>query len=124
MVENRTLRRTRFTLNHAALRVRSGLRPWALALCAVPFALVGCGDVPDPADYGGGDTGQAIAQCIERTEREDTDLTREQVGTLCTCLTERIADGTEQAMATGTVNRAEMERAMGRCAADNGIALD
>jgi len=124
MVENRSLHRTRSTFEHTALRVRLGLRPWALAVCAAPFALAGCSDVPNPADYGGGDTGRAIAQCIERTEREDTDLTREQVGTLCTCLTERIASGTEQAMATGSVNRAEMERAMGRCAADAGIAVD
>ncbi|MGB3807254.1 MAG: hypothetical protein WA936_08645, partial [Erythrobacter sp.] len=86
--------------------------------------LAGCNDVPDPADFGGGTEGKAIVQCIERTEREDTELSREQVATLCTCLTERIASGTEEAMATGTVNRAEMERAMGRCAADAGITVD
>jgi len=115
---------TAIHLRRASRAVPSFTTPLAASFAAAALlALSGCSDVPDPADYGGGVEGRAIAQCIERTEREDVDLTREEVGALCGCLTERIAGGTEEAMGTGTVNRAEMDRAMGRCAEEEGIAL-
>jgi len=123
-MENHSLLVTPFSLHNPASRARSGLRPIAFALAAATFALAGCSDVPDPADYGGGEEGKTMAQCISRTERANSSISREEAAQLCTCLTDRIASGAEDAFASGSVAGAETERAVQRCADDNGIELD
>ncbi|WP_162627706.1 hypothetical protein [Erythrobacter sp. KY5] len=81
----------------------------------------GCSDLADPRDYGGGAEGRIFAQCVTRTETDNPSITREQAESLCTCLDERIAQGTERPIANGTVARSETQRALLRCAADLGI---
>ena len=104
----------------STIRARAG---WGMLLAGAAVLLSGCSDLADPRDYGGGAEGQAIAQCVERTEDDNSSLTREEAGKLCSCLTERIAEGTEDPISNGSVNRAETQRALMRCAADLDIAV-
>ena len=77
------------------------------------------GDAPDPADYGGGAKGEAIAKCITKTERADGTVTREQSGEMCTCLT----DKTMAALTGGGMAKASLERAFIGCAKQAGIEI-
>jgi hypothetical protein len=70
-----------------------------------------------------GSEGQEFAQCVTRTEDDNPAITREEAASLCTCLNERIAKGTEQPISDGSVDRAENQRALLRCAADLGIEV-
>ena len=88
-----------------------------LPLTAV-LALAAC-DAPDPADYGGGAKGEAIAKCITKTERADNAVTREQAGEMCTCLT----DKTMTALTGGGMNKASLERAFVGCATKAGVEI-
>jgi hypothetical protein len=95
------------------------------AFVASMIALIaGCSDTVDPREYGGGDKGRAIAQCIERSERQSGLLTREEAGRACTCLSKRIAAGEERPISRGSVIEAENERALMRCVADGGIGAE
>ncbi len=91
---------------------------WGMLVAGAAVLLSGCSDLADPRDYGGGAAGQAVAQCIARTEDDNSSLSREEAGRLCTCLTERIEAGTEDPISNGSVDRAETQRALLRCAAD------
>ena len=94
-------------------------RPIALAFpLALAFALAACGG-PDPADYGGGAKGEAIAKCIVKTERADSAMTREQSGALCTCVT----DKTYAALTGGGMNKASLTRAFVGCAKQAGVEI-
>ncbi|MEO0689064.1 MAG: hypothetical protein AAFY51_02065 [Pseudomonadota bacterium] len=95
------------------------LKP-AFALVALPVTLLAsaCG-APDPADYGGGTKGEAIAKCVAKTERADSAVTREQAGQMCTCVT----DKTYAALTGGGMAKAAMERAFIGCAERAGIAI-
>lgn len=102
--------------------VRSGAFSTLACLAAV-LLTAGCSDLADPRDYGGGNEGQEFAQCVTRTENDNPSLAREEAAKLCTCLNERIAEGTEQPISDGSVDRAETQRALLRCAADLGIEV-
>lgn len=104
-----------------AARSRLLVFPFAAAALALT---AGCSDLADPGDYGGGAEGTEFAQCVTRTQDDNSSLTRDEAETLCTCLNERIAEGTEQPISDGTVDRAETQRALMRCAADEGIAVE
>lgn len=80
------------------------------------FGLSAC-DRPDPADYGGGMAGEAIAKCVTRTERAESRITREQAEDMCACLNDRVAN----TFATG---REVSKQAMLQCAVDAGIPID
>ena len=82
------------------------------------MALGAC-DAPDPADYGGGDKGEAIAKCVAKTERADSAVTREQAGQMCTCIT----DKTYAALTGGAMNQSSLKRSLTRCATDAGIEI-
>ena len=90
-------------------------RPIALALV---LTLAAC-DAPDPADYGGGAKGEAIAKCIAKTERADSAVSREQAGKMCTCVT----DTTYAALTGGGMNKASLERAFVGCAKKAGVEI-
>ncbi|MEE4201790.1 hypothetical protein [Erythrobacter sp.] len=100
--------------------LRAGFARIALGAAALALTAA-CSDLADPRDYGGGAEGQVFAQCVTRTEKDNPDITREQAASLCTCLNERIAEGTEQPISDGSVDRAENQRALLRCAEDLGI---
>jgi hypothetical protein len=95
----------------------------AFAIAMLSFA-GGCDDLVNPSDYGTGAEGEAVAQCIMRSERISGSLTRSEVERACVCLTERIANGSEQPLSGGTVVKAENQRALMRCAQDLGLNKD
>ena len=91
-----------------------------LLFAALPLPLAGAaGGGPDPAEYGGGARGEAIAKCVAKTERADSAVTREQAGQMCTCIT----DKTYAALTGGGMAKAAMERAFIGCAERAGIAI-
>lgn len=112
-------------LRRRSLAVRSSFAKAPLAGLALGalVLLAGCSDLVDPGEYGGGAEGQAMAQCISRTEDDNRSITREEAASLCTCLNERIAEGSEKPISGGAVDRAENQRALLRCAADLGIEV-
>ncbi|MEE4212156.1 MAG: hypothetical protein V2I43_23165 [Parvularcula sp.] len=113
-----------FRLNARVLPFPSaGLARVALGVAALAL-LSACSDLADPRDYGGGTEGTEFAQCVTRTEDDNPSLTREEAAQLCTCLNERIAAGTEQPIANGSVARSENQRALLRCAEDLGIEAE
>lgn len=85
-------------------------------------ALAGCG-APDPADYGGGAKGEAIAKCVAKTERADSSVTRDQAGEMCTCLTDKTSKAVGAALTGGGMNKASLERAFVGCATKAGIEI-
>jgi len=82
------------------------------------LGLAAC-NAPDPADYGGGPKGDAIAKCITKTERADSAVSREQAGTMCTCLT----DKTMAALSGGGMRKSALKRAFIGCAEKAGIEI-
>lgn len=87
------------------------------------LALAGC-NAPDPDDYGGGAMGETIAKCVTKTERADSNVTREQAGELCTCVTEKITSYAKSAVSGGgAVSKGAMERAFVGCAKKAGVEI-
>lgn len=82
------------------------------------LALGACGG-PDPADYGGGEKGEAIAKCVAKTQRADSAVTREQAGEMCACIT----DKTLAALSNGGMRKSSMERAFIGCAEQAGVEI-
>ena len=91
-----------------------------LLFAALPLtlAVAACGG-PDPADYGGGAMGEALAKCVAKTERADSAVTREQAGEMCTCIT----DKTLAALSNGGMRKSSMERAFIGCAEQAGVEI-
>ncbi|MEO0462189.1 MAG: hypothetical protein AAF127_03605 [Pseudomonadota bacterium] len=89
-------------------------------LLILPLTLLASGcNAPDPADYGGGAKGEAIAKCVSKTQRADSAVTREQAGEMCTCVT----DKTYAALTGGGMNKDKMVSAMLSCAKKAGVEI-
>lgn len=94
-----------------------------LLLPLAALAVLSACNAPDPADYGGGAQGEAIAKCVAKTERADSSVTRAQAGEMCTCLTDKVMASAKSAMSGGSINTASMERAFMGCAAKAGVEV-
>ncbi|MEM1052391.1 MAG: hypothetical protein AAGI28_09885 [Pseudomonadota bacterium] len=91
----------------------------AALLLTLPLLTLAACNAPDPDDYGGGAIGEAVAQCITKTERADSSVTREQSGEMCMCIT----DKTYAALSGRGMTRSRMESALLSCAHNAGIEV-
>ncbi|MEM9500385.1 MAG: hypothetical protein AAF941_00935 [Pseudomonadota bacterium] len=95
----------------------------SIAFVLIALTLTAACNSPDPADYGGGARGEAVAKCIVRTERADSAVTRQQSGELCSCVTDKLLSGAQAALSGGGMSKSAMESAFIGCARKAGVEI-